>query len=286
MTTPTYCCEISLAVGEPLLGTAPHTEWWILLEYRAPFGHEALPDSDLDPSVKAHLTSWLDALPHSKVLFIRRPDRTSGPLMLYIHHATTRDIYAHELPDYDALLTLSLADVTVGTPINHPLYLTCVNGKRDVACAKFGMPVFQALDEAVGAAAWQSSHFGGHRFAATGVWLPYGIVYGRLDAATIPDVLAAHTTGHVTLDHYRGRSIFPPDAQVAEGALLQDDPTLAAWTLAERRMEGNTSVVTLQNGDTSRQFTLTEGPSDYEVAKSTGDSLGPVPVYRILGAGD
>src|SRR5262245_4997056 len=40
-------CESSLAAGEHLFGTASRVDTWLLLEYNAPWGAKALPESPL-----------------------------------------------------------------------------------------------------------------------------------------------------------------------------------------------------------------------------------------------
>ncbi|MDQ1249365.1 MAG: hypothetical protein QG597_3740, partial [Actinomycetota bacterium] len=65
-------------------------------------------------------------------------------------------------------------------------------------------------------AVWECSHLGGHRFAATGVLLPWGYVYGRLTPASVADVLTEARRGRLHPDGLRGRSSSTPAGQVAE----------------------------------------------------------------------
>lgn len=97
-----------------------------------------------------------------------------------------------------------------------PLYLVCTNGRRDRCCATLGRALVAALADACGEALWETSHVGGHRFAANLVCLPDGTYYGRLDAASGPATVAGHREGRLDLDHLRGRSWLPPPAQAAE----------------------------------------------------------------------
>lgn len=96
------------------------------------------------------------------------------------------------------------------------MYLVCTNGRRDPCCARWGPPVFSALYEALGAAAWQCTHVGGHRFAANLLLFPHGILYGRLRSQDALPVARAYAQGQLSLEHYRGRSCYPPPAQAAE----------------------------------------------------------------------
>ena len=69
---------------------------------------------------------------------------------------------------------------------------------------------------------WQSTHVGGDRFAGNLVCLPYGLYYGRLDAASAATVLDDLLAERVYLDPYRGRSCYSFAVQAAERAVRLD----------------------------------------------------------------
>ncbi len=59
------------------------------------------------------------------------------------------------------------ADADGDEPMTSPLLLVCAHGRRDACCAKLGTPVYESLSPHVDPGLlWQSSHHGGHRFAA------------------------------------------------------------------------------------------------------------------------
>ncbi len=62
-------------------------------------------------------------------------------------------------------------------------------------------------------------HLGGHRFAGNLVCLPDGIVYGRVGPADGPRLADAYLAGRLDPESLRGRSAWPPPAQVAEQSL-------------------------------------------------------------------
>ncbi len=98
-----------------------------------------------------------------------------------------------------------------------PFFLVCVHGRRDRCCARLGRPVYDALAPHVDAERlWQSSHQGGHRFAANVLVLPHGVQLGRVrpeDAASVATSIAG---GRIPLAHYRGRTVDAPRAQAAD----------------------------------------------------------------------
>ena len=53
-----------------------------------------------------------------------------------------------------------------GVVWDDPLYLVCTHGKRNVCCARLGGPLAQALAARHPGQVWETTHVGGHRFAA------------------------------------------------------------------------------------------------------------------------
>jgi len=116
-------------------------------------------------------------------------------------------------------------------------YLVCTNGARDQCCAIRGAAVAQALAGARPGQAYESSHLGGHRFAANLLVLPDGLCFGRLDVRTALAVVDELDAGRLPLEHFRGRSSLPEEQQAAEILLRRelgidglDDVTLVEET--------------------------------------------------------
>ena len=133
------------------------------------------------------------------------------------------------LSDYAQLLEFDFDAVLAGDATyqanrwEHPLYLVCTNGRRDRCCARHGIAVFNALWELTENVSepivWQCSHIGGHRFAANLIYLPEGLLYGRVRADDVASIVEAHRNGQVHLPNLRGRMRFQPPVQAAEIAL-------------------------------------------------------------------
>ncbi len=103
-----------------------------------------------------------------------------------------------------------------GRRVEEPAVWVCVHGKRDRCCAKFGAPVFEAAAALEGVDVWQTSHLGGHRFAATLLCLPTGLCYGRVQADDVDSLVRNHAQGRVhDLTLFRGRSCWSAPAQAA-----------------------------------------------------------------------
>ena len=69
------CADISRQAAEPLGATASRVDHWLLVEYPGRWSRDVLGGSALAPGVKEHLRDQLAALPHARLLFIRRPER-------------------------------------------------------------------------------------------------------------------------------------------------------------------------------------------------------------------
>lgn len=104
-------------------------------------------------------------------------------------------------------------------------WMVCTHGKRDRCCARAGLPTYAALKEQAaddGCKVWQTSHLGGHRFAATLVVLPSGVMYGRVppqeDAAA--HLLALDAQDEIASPWFRGIVGWPRWLQAALGFAL------------------------------------------------------------------
>jgi hypothetical protein len=101
-------------------------------------------------------------------------------------------------------------------------YLVCTNGARDPCCAIRGAAVAKALDAARPGAVYESSHLGGHRFAANVLVLPDGLCFGRLDVRSALALMDELDAGRLPLEHFRGRTSLTEEQQAAEIALRRE----------------------------------------------------------------
>ncbi len=227
------CAEESSKAGERLGGTAvADVDVWLLLEYRGKW------DADIATmELPAATRSWLDAqakaIPRSRVLFVRNEHRTEQLSFFVVTAAPERAVFRLRTTTYEELAVLDVAAIVTGGiesavaqgfERGRPLYLVCTHGKRDACCAKRGVAFAQALGaEALDGDVWHSSHQGGHRFAATMLYLPHGVHYGRLELGDVAPLLAAHSRGHLhDFDRYRGLSTLSAVEQVAESWLREE----------------------------------------------------------------
>ena len=225
-----YCRE--LAFDQPLIGSAPEGTRWILVEDNGRWGAKAPFASGLPGEVE----QWLRGLerPGTRIHLIRRPiaDRQGlASTRRVILAATPTDPEQRRMIELDVELDeLARLDVDAllaggSKPSGDPLWLVCTHGNRDRCCAKWGMPVFDALRERAPDRVWQSSHLGGHRFAPIVVALPLGLMWGRSDVDEITAIADALAQGQLEgIEGLRGRMCWPAPAQAAEVVLRRSEP--------------------------------------------------------------
>jgi hypothetical protein len=219
------CSALSAELGEPLAGSAPSAGRWLLLEQPGPWGRKAVLQSDLDAEVAAELDRCAKAA-GIRVQLLRRGTRAAAPAPRTCSLASTEPgdawLERHVLPTREAVLDLDLAALAAGrrtdpaAAYGAPLFAVCTHGRRDACCAEHGRPLARAIAAHRPGETWETSHLGGHRFAATFIALPAGLVFGRVPAAAGPGIAAAAARGEIDVGHLRGRAGLPPAAQVAD----------------------------------------------------------------------
>lgn len=202
------CSAISLAVGEPLLGTAPTASEWLLVEHPGPWERDPI-DSLPEPG-RSTVARWLED-GDRRLQLIRRPTRRPEDDGVLVVRADLRSqtLLGRRLPSLDAIEV-----PWPGEELDDPMVLVCVHGRRDRCCAEKGRAVVTALTEEMPEHLWETSHLGGHRFAATAAVLPLGRVLGRLSPVTAAPTLRAALDDQPT-DHDRGQAGLDEPEQVA-----------------------------------------------------------------------
>lgn len=221
-----FCARESLAVGDPLAGSAAHAEHNLLLSWpRAKWRRSLRQASDMPGAVSARLEAIAES--GRRVNLINRRDQSPDRHRLYLMPENRRfDVSRDELPALLQALETgdSLARWEVAPP-EGPLLLCCTHGKKDKCCAKFGHATYQALAAAVADRGlpfevWESTHLGGCRLAASAVVFPALRKYGRINAEDVVPLLESEAANHPYLPCYRGDSRLSPLQQCAQVAGL------------------------------------------------------------------
>ncbi|MEP7036407.1 MAG: sucrase ferredoxin [Dermatophilaceae bacterium] len=245
------CSVIWDEAGASALGTAPAAAFWVALEQSGPWGPRAATQSGLEPELGLALERRCQEA-GGRLVLIRRPGahpdaREGGPQHVYLaggladrpwllQESVDDPFTLLQLP-WDALIRGDLAAVRSMAPELEvspaPVLLVCTNSRRDVCCALRGRPVALECSAQRPEQVWECSHTGGHRFAPTGVLLPYGQTFARLSVSSAVAAVDAATRGEVPgqllgASYDRGRSHLEPAAQAAESVVRQQlhEPSL------------------------------------------------------------
>ncbi len=242
MSGPTSCCEQSVALGEPNIASAlTSVEHWLLIQVDEGWAPITADASPLQGAVIAHIKAGLERFGPARLQLIRRPGTSSsGPVVMAVRcGADGGVIYRLDLPDLAALLTVDIPELFAGgagsTIVDGPLFLVCTHGVRDRCCSRLGMPVYQSLAEACPEQCWQTTHLGGHRFAATLVVLPMGLQFGRVQPDEVTALVDGLSRGEIyRLDRFRGRVWCGRLSQVGEAHIraMKDLRSVAAVVCA------------------------------------------------------
>ncbi len=235
--TDSFCTLETIAAQETIFGTAvSEATVWFILEYTDPWQPEIGLENNLPAPVQTWFTAQLAEIPHSRLQFIKQTQATPSPTRRFYVAVTTplrQTLHAFNIETYAELLWLDLPAIVADAEnyaayrqADAPLFLVCTHGKRDKCCAKFGRPVYEALSAVAPAQTWESSHLGGHRYAAVTAVLPFGLYYGLLAPTAVSQLLAATQRHEIFPQHFRGNTNYPPPVQAADYFLRQK---LADW---------------------------------------------------------
>lgn len=305
------CSVLWDRAGDSAYGTAAVATFFVLLEQRGPWGRDAARESHLDPTLGGALDLRCSSR-GGRFMLLRRPgahqDR-GGTATLLLAHTGPQPARAWllraEVDSPDRLLELdwdalargdrdAVARTLPGASAAPPTLLVCTNGRRDVCCAVRGRPVAAAVARMAPDRVWESTHTGGHRFAPTGVLLPWGLTYARLTDASAVAIVRASLGDHVTPEllgpvHDRGRSALPPAAQCAESAVraqlgetrltaLWAEPTPNAGSADASAADGTGTDVLVRHED-GRAWVVSVMREATPAVRPESCGKAPVPVY-------
>ena len=229
------CSALSLGAGEPLAGSAPRADAWIVVEHPDGWGDAALARSG--HGVRIVMARWPRSVPApgapsakgrpaSRTAGATRMDDGPAPreFRVWVAHCTATPVlrvgsvrHPDEVADWDLAGIAAGSHRCWGRPVEGPLLAVCANGRRDRCCGHEGGRLADVLwagphrDRVV-----TCTHLGGHRFAPTALLLPWGVLHGRLDPTGAEALLEGAAAGWTPTETLRGCSTQDPPAQVAE----------------------------------------------------------------------
>ncbi|HEX2052705.1 MAG TPA: sucrase ferredoxin [Actinomycetota bacterium] len=290
------CSVLARANDEPLFATAPVSQAWLLLEHPGPWGADALAESSIDPEVASEVNRR--SKEHGfRILLVRRSSGRNGGSgrSCFLVRAAQGETWMERLDladvtdllDIDPALLANSSAPGVGEPVEH-LWAVCTHGRRDPCCAEHGRRLVRLGFTGDGLAEhlWESSHQGGHRFAANLAIFPHGLFYGMVEPDDAERIVGAYRDGRIVLDHYRGRSALDAVAQAADYLARRETGITGIDDLrvrASRQLADGEFEVTLLADDRRLRVRLrtVEGPMRPESCNKPG--LTPIRSFEELG---
>lgn len=214
------CSALSAHAGEPMAGSAPRADVWIVVEHPDGWGDAPLARSA--HGVRVVMARGRDG----------RPGRaTHAPAIsrsrVWLVRCTGVDPIARVgwVDDPRQVADWNLAEIAAGShsdwgvPDPEPLLLVCANARRDRCCGHAGGHLAMTLWAGpMAERVFTSTHLGGHRFAPTALLLPSGALHGRLDPASAAALLRDAGHHRMSAATLRGFSTQSAPDQVAEAA--------------------------------------------------------------------
>ena len=286
-TPNSFCSQFSQSAGIPLHGSATQAQVWILLEHSEKWPAQWLQGNTLPPNVQSWTHSLEEQIPNSRVAFIKKPKpNSSKALFLAVTDPSEPRLYHFEWNDYNDLLRLDLLGVlngnTSGSLVPNSLCCVCTHGLRDRCCAKFGLPVYSAFSSELELDPWEITHLGGHRFAATAIIFPSGIMYGYLTPQLAPIISEATRNDSLHLPNYRGRSFYDGPTNAADYFLRKETQVMenGFFQLVHTEPGVHRNSVTFSGGGIAHRIDLAANPT-LDLA-SCGKPKKPGVIYDLL----
>ncbi|NEQ99959.1 MAG: sucrase ferredoxin [Cyanothece sp. SIO2G6] len=239
-----FCAEVSKAAAEDPIGTARNVDCWLVMELAQPWTEKMFQeDPRITPLIELFKQLFMKyGVLMSPVLVVPERDYSQPGQTRIMYFERPQDQFAQfekqefVVPESETTpLAVAIMKNIIGQPNDLARFqpyrqdtahvrdiMVCTHGNVDVACARFGFPIYKTLKDKYAAQSdgtlrvWRCSHFGGHKFAPTLIDLPTGQYWGHLE----PDVLDAlvHRQGEVKQlrSHYRGWSGLGKFEQIAE----------------------------------------------------------------------
>lgn len=219
-----FCSVVSKSNGEDPIGTADPFDTLIVMEISQPWIEERL---DNDPVLlRVHdFFHELDEREIDILVVAIAPDReysTPGyarvmyyqrPAELFAEYAKQEFLVPQEqLAELAFALVIQPEQLVEFQQYRQSESLTrdmmiCIDGNVDVACARFGYPIYRQLRDRYSGdhlRVWRCSHFGGHQFAPTLIDLPSGRVWGHLEPEVLPVLVEQKGNIRDLRNFYRG----------------------------------------------------------------------------------
>ena len=267
MTEQFFCAKASYQAGESPIGMASGNWHYVLVECPLPWPHQAAQAKSVPENLRELMNELRQTQQSVRFLFIDnkalRLEAGSRVILLSCPQQRTQGLHKYETQVSDLTQVAPLVRSYLADGANADLenssairdILVCTHGTHDKCCGKYGRPFYQEACEITASfpnvRVWESSHFGGHRFAPTAIDFPQGRFYGFLNRYTFTSILERSGDIACLNQIYRGWSILPRPVQLLEKELA----LVHGWSwfdykvagcILEKTEDGNQQMVELE----------------------------------------
>jgi hypothetical protein len=232
-----FCSTISKANGEDPIGSAGQYDRFLLIETPPPWSGAIWiePGSMPQGVIDTFQLAW-DRGINVRPLAIA-PDRaySTAGFTRVLHFYRPSSCFARFTHQGYLIPPAKLSELVMAL-LNHPEQLAlfqpyqqsgdrvrdllvCTHGNYDVACSRFGYPIYKTLRQTYARTdlrIWRCSHFGGHQFAPTLLDLPNGHYWGHLEADKLGNLVNRQGAIAELRSFYRGWAGLAKFEQIAE----------------------------------------------------------------------
>lgn len=257
------CAVFAQQQGESLIGTAPLTRRFVLIECPHPWAEAVGQSCGLPADLADQMKQWAQQWPETRFLLFTGQRLPAGadrdlPRRLMFFEAPESRLQTYRAMQIAAVaperLTAAIADYfaarsqgrwpSTALPLAGRHLFICTHGRRDRCCGRYGYPLYrqatallETLEQSqqlpIGTHIWQVSHIGGHRFAPTLIDLPEGRYYGALTLEDCRALLLRQGSLALLARIYRGWALLPEPVQVLERHLWQQQ----GWSWLARSVD-------------------------------------------------
>ncbi|WP_197376237.1 sucrase ferredoxin [Mycolicibacterium baixiangningiae] len=282
------CSDQSLLRDDPMYGTASAGSSWVLLELSGGWGPSAFLQSPavIDPDLGRAVVRRVEAAGMRIAAIRRHGRRTAAPRWRWFvarSSVGSEALYSGEVDSPQGYLDLAL-DGSEGTLCSQPLVAVCAHGRHDQCCAVRGRGAIAGITAAYPEIAWECSHLGGDRFAATMLILPEGLCYGRVDSTDSAELVRLYLDGRLDNRYLRGRTSLPHAVQAAQYFAREKygDDRIAGLPLLATDRGDNSHRVVLGGESGPVEVLLEEGWSEPLLSQCHAKVPGRVKIYHLV----
>ena len=233
-----YCSVVSKTNNEDPIGSVGNFEQWLIIETALPWPEKIwIEPNPMSPEVvkligemhaEGKKLRQLAIAPereysrpgYTRVFYYRRPAQLFAQFEKHEYIVADKQVSSLVTALLNQPEQLSKFEPNRQATNHIRELMVCTHGNFDVACARFGYPIYRQLRDRYACAeqlrVWRVSHFGGHQFAPTLIDLPTGQCWGHLEPKVLDSLIYRQGSVTALRPFYRGWAGLTKFEQIVE----------------------------------------------------------------------